>query len=264
MEYSWIAPAGHGEQYQDRTEGQRPSGAYLMSLMDLEDPAVSSVAVVLAEMSQAGIELTEETVVLATRMGRHRWETRVRSTSHHPDSVEPTAPADAIVYYIRRGAVIKIGTTRQPMKRFGALMPDEILATEPGGYALESQRHLQFKHLRIGSTEHFRMADELTTWVDQMRDRHGVPNPTWPTLVTLDRRLGRDRLRPLPAPTSPTLVTATQGAKECGIKHNTVHMWVHRRLLKPVGKNSRGRALYFLDHVAHFAACSTAAVEPPA
>ncbi|MFE2969898.1 GIY-YIG nuclease family protein [Streptomyces sp. NPDC059340] len=227
-----------------------------MALIDLEDPAFTHIADALAEMKNAGIELDESSVAAAIKLGRHRVSqknTRVRL----PKAREQGDGA-GIVYYIRRGAVIKIGTTAQPAKRFATLLPDEVLGFEPGDRALEQERHRQFAHLRVGLTEHFRITPALLEHAQALRMLHGEPDPAWPTLGTLQRPKGRKSLPSPPAPSSPELVTAAEGAHQCGIARNTVQGWAHRSLLQPVGKNDRGMPLYFLDHVLHFAVYSRA------
>jgi hypothetical protein len=233
-----------------------------MAQLDLDDPALPSIAAAVAEMREAGAELNEGAVELAIRLGRHRWASRVKP-SPRSARVKPEPIAGSIVYYIRRGSVAKIGTTTRPYDRFVSLMPDEVLAFEPGGFALEKLRHNRFAHLRIGASEHFRIAAELMDWTAKVRDTNGDPDPGWPTVATLDRmHRGKEALTPPPPPKSPTLVTATEGADECGLKRNTVQTWAHRGVLRPVGTNSRGRTVFFLDDVLHFAACSSATPRP--
>jgi hypothetical protein len=86
--------------------------------------------------------------------------------------VEPPAPRPAVVYYVRVGALVKIGTTEQDLGvRLQMLPPDrQILATEPGSLILERRRHEQFAHLREGG-EWFRMAPELLAHVRALRGK---------------------------------------------------------------------------------------------
>jgi hypothetical protein len=53
-----------------------------------------------------------------------------------------------VVYYMRIGNRVKIGTTSDIKRRLSTINPEELLATEPGGYDLEKERHQQFEHLR--------------------------------------------------------------------------------------------------------------------
>ena len=68
-----------------------------------------------------------------------------------------------IVYYIRIGEHVKIGTTTNLRERMVALRADgrDLLATEPGRYDVETLRHRQFADERIGRRENFAMSDRL-------------------------------------------------------------------------------------------------------
>lgn len=65
-----------------------------------------------------------------------------------------------VVYYIRRGDLIKIGTSSNPRGRLAQLLYDEVLAFERGDRALEQHRHAQFAAHRAGG-EWFEVNDEL-------------------------------------------------------------------------------------------------------
>ena len=261
MASSWLAPIGgklKSTGWDDATEGTRSSEvAHLIELIDPEDPAFTHIADCLAEMKSAGIDLDEDTVATAIKLGRHRASrksTRIRPSKAHRGETNEAG----IVYYIRRGAVLKIGTTVQPMTRFMHLLPDEIIGFEPGSWHLEQQRHREFSHLRIGLTEHFRITPALLEHAHSLRTLHGDPDPEWPTVATLRHTRGRRSLPAPPTPSSPEMVTATEGARQCGIACNTVQGWVHRGILKPVGRNAKGAPVYFLDHVLHFSVYSRA------
>lgn len=89
--------------------------------------------------------------------------------------------AQSLVYYVRIGKTIKIGKTSDMKTRMQAMQvmdPSNILATEPGGYKLERQRHLQFKHLRIGRSEHFEPTLELIRHIESVQEFHGPPTMT--------------------------------------------------------------------------------------
>ena len=49
-----------------------------------------------------------------------------------------------VVYYLRYGDRIKIGTSANPRRRVASLPHDEVLAFERGGRPLEQRRHAQF------------------------------------------------------------------------------------------------------------------------
>lgn len=76
-----------------------------------------------------------------------------------------------VVYYLRFGDRIKIGTTKSLRVRLAHLPHDELLAVEPGGYDVESSRHRQFRAHRI-SGEWFHAHDELTMHAARIREEH--------------------------------------------------------------------------------------------
>lgn len=84
-----------------------------------------------------------------------------------------------IVYYIRFGDRIKIGTSASFRKRLESLPYDEVLGIELGGVALEGRRHAQFKAERI-TGEWFKasprlvlharsLMDDGATWQERLR-----------------------------------------------------------------------------------------------
>ncbi|MGW2721419.1 hypothetical protein [Streptomyces sp. NPDC001492] len=91
-----------------------------------------------------------------------------------------------IVYYVLRGTLIKIGTTTRPRQRFDALMPDAVLAIEPGNKELERLRHTQFGPLRnhdVGR-EYFIPGPALLDLIRQLREQQGVPHIPHASLVS--------------------------------------------------------------------------------
>ena len=83
----------------------------------------------------------------------------------------------AVVYYIDRGASVKIGTTISITSRMQTLsaLPFDLLAVEPGGFAVERQRHAEFASLRIGQTELFSKSDALMEHITQLAE--ALPGP---------------------------------------------------------------------------------------
>lgn len=77
--------------------------------------------------------------------------------------IDPELPLPRVdvVYYLRLGDAVKIGTTSNPRQRFGALHHDEVLAFERGGRALEQQRHAEFAADRLGTSEWFDFSPAL-------------------------------------------------------------------------------------------------------
>jgi hypothetical protein len=245
---NWLAKPDHFHRY----AGLRPEIQELIDRVDLEDPALTFIATALAEMRDAGIEITKDVMDQAVKLGRARWAKEPARTG--PPEVPKLSGRrikDGIVYYIQRGPLVKIGTTIDPHGRFAALLPDAIHAYEPGSRPVEAARHKQFRHLRTGSGEHFIPDDELREHMRQLRKEHGDPDPTWPTTANVaDRRPGVHRI---PVARDPELVTLTEGADRTGMKRNTVQVWAWRGKVTPVGENAKGRKLFFLDDLRYLA-----------
>lgn len=114
----------------------------------------------------------------------------------------PHAP---VVYYARRGSLIKIGTTVKLRPRLVALKIKELLAVEPGHYDLEKQRHDQFAALQIvlkrrgKHNEWFLPGKALTEFTQALRAAHGLPDLSrWETRqLTPDERASVALLPPL-------------------------------------------------------------------
>lgn len=84
--------------------------------------------------------------------------------------IDPELPPPRIdvVYYLRRGGSVKIGTTVNPRQRFSALPHDEVLAFERGDRTLERQRHEQFDGDRLGTSEWFDLSPRLRAHIDAL------------------------------------------------------------------------------------------------
>jgi len=74
----------------------------------------------------------------------------------------------SVVYYMQFGDRIKIGTTRNILKRMREVPNDRVLATEPGEFHLEAVRHNEFKSARIKG-EWFRQSPELLAHVEALQ-----------------------------------------------------------------------------------------------
>lgn len=255
-----------------KTSGLRPSVAGLVNMVDPEDPAFGRIAAILLEMRTAGVEINEASVEIALKLGRQQRELDNQTTAVAARRGQATPlrlwPEEqgksSIVYYIRRGVFIKIGTTTDPHSRFRDLVPDEILAWEPGGRHEEALRHRQFAHLRQQG-EYFQTGPELIKHYKAIRKLHGDPDPTWRTTDTLvgDAETGSMPLpSKMPAPTSPQTVGQTEAVALLGINRSTLSVWVHRKQLRPVAIDGRGRPLYYLDHIRYLKERSRAYRKP--
>lgn len=226
------------------SDGPRPSIREALSLVDTTDPAWPFVAAVLREFATSGVEIDATSVATALKVGKRR----MYEAPHLVSAVQPTlvSSADSIVYYIRRGDFIKIGTTTSPRGRFVDLHPDEILAFEPGDRRQEKQRHRQFWHLRQ-SGEYFHPEPDLMDHIRTIRSLYGDPDPAW---RDLNRPRGRRSLPPPPLTSMETLTVAEAG-EELGINRNTLYGWVRRKLIDAVGRDHAGRHTYYREHLVH-------------
>lgn len=85
-------------------------------------------------------------------------------------------PEPAVVYYLRFGDRIKIGTSSDVWTRIASIPHDRLLATEPGGYTLERERHQQFREFRLArNREWFRDCPEIRKHVNALREQYGDP-----------------------------------------------------------------------------------------
>lgn len=79
---------------------------------------------------------------------------------------ELAPPRIDVVYYLRYGDRVKIGTTSNPRQRFAAIWHDEVLAFERGDRMLEHRRHVEFEADRYRGTEWFRLSEALRTHIE--------------------------------------------------------------------------------------------------
>lgn len=133
----------------------------------------------LAERFPGGIP--QEIVYKAAMAQMHGTQLTVALADQWADAVKSTEPLAAktptyrtgyetrtsIVYYLRFGNLVKIGTTTNLPQRMQAIPHDELLATEPGNARLEHSRHSQFKNLRHKG-EWFRYEEPLTTFIAKL------------------------------------------------------------------------------------------------
>lgn len=176
-------------------------------LLDERDLHYLEIAVHLHAMSQAGVEIDQTVADNAVKLIHWEREFGTRRKTAFADAVEQEkkeraeeaerwirereiaerwAASPGIVYYILRGSLIKIGTTTRPRKRFDTLMPDAVLATEPGDRELERARHAQFGPFREQGVglEYFKPGAPLIELIHELRDCHGVPDVQHASLIS--------------------------------------------------------------------------------
>ena len=91
-----------------------------------------------------------------------------------PDGELPPPRVD-VVYYLRFGDRVKIGTTANPRQRLARLWHDELLAFERGDRVVEHRRHVEFAEHRHGRTEWFVASPEILARAALLRA--GVDDP---------------------------------------------------------------------------------------
>jgi hypothetical protein len=162
---------------------------------------------------------------------------KLRLQQHDEDERAKILHAQSVVYYLALRDHIKIGVTTNMKARMMALMPDAVLATEPGDRRLEKRRHMQFKHLRgtIGA-EYFSVHPELLTHIELVLAEQGPPMITG--YPTYDRwHLGEHMLVP-----------AKTAAHLAGVPIRTMYEWIREERLtvtRPKGK--RGALINALE-----------------
>lgn len=85
----------------------------------------------------------------------------------HPDGGLAPPRLD-VVYYLRFGERVKIGTTTNPRQRFTAIRHEEVLAFERGDRHVEHRRHEQFAAERAGTSEWFAVSPRLLEHIDTL------------------------------------------------------------------------------------------------
>lgn len=176
-------------------------------LVDPQDPYYYDISLHLEMQRRAGIEIDKAVADNAVKFIHWKKEQvktgeEKRKAFERAQSMQAAQEAEAwkarreaarhwrespgIVYYILRGTLIKIGTTTRPRRRFDSLMPDAVLAIEPGNKELERLRHTQFGPLRdrdVGR-EYFTPGPALLDLIRQLREEQGVPHIPHASLVS--------------------------------------------------------------------------------
>lgn len=175
-----------------------------------------------------------------------------RSGVTHPD----------LVYYIRMGNLIKIGTTTNLRHRLDTLSGQGVLAVEPGGRKRESSRHAQFACAR-SHREWFHPASELMDHILRLRSSlEEVAEESvdaWIARELLDRKDWRPRevegrgrrsqANQRNGYASKGLVTATDAARVAGVTVASINSWRSRGRLQSAKNGNTGVHLYRLSDV---------------
>lgn len=119
-----------------------------------------------------------------------------------------------VVYYLRRGDLIKIGWSGNLKARMRTLRPDELLAVEPGCMHIETGRHHQFATHRLPNTgdgdEWFSPAPELLGHIELIARMY--PTPDLADLLPRPSRGGVALVHVIPAVRAGDLATVRRVA----------------------------------------------------
>lgn len=171
--------------------------APILQLLDADDPDLDYVIHSIGHLRAAGLDTTDPAVLdLAVTGGRNL--ARASEERQRPDLVAAREAQAAevneywakrraalsVVYYARLGNRVKIGYTTNLTNRMQNIQPEELLATERGGEALESRRHAQFDRLRM-SGEWFRYEQPLIDHIASLPKTSAVQLPRLPSSLAV-------------------------------------------------------------------------------
>lgn len=242
-----------------------------------DNPAFRRIAEYLEHAKSLGFDPAEPDVIrralsagrvahdrdLQGRVAVTTWSTARRELTdlgvarHHP-----------VVYYVRLGQLVKIGTTTRIVHRCESLGVQGVLAVEAGDSVKEHGRHREFAHLRK-TGEWFELSPDLADHIARVRadfeTQMGITVEAWletrrhadadfraRNLHKVNETLYSDGTTSLPA-SGPleTLVTGADAARFRGISPQLLNGWRERHKIRPVGATTDGRPLYRLSEVIH-------------
>lgn len=134
------------DEYEDRLDAGRQF---------LANPAMNWINDYLTYAQDLGFDPNDPDIQRrATAAGERAYERTQVHTYVDPRRHEP------IVYYMKMGNLVKIGTSTNIAVRLETLHPERLLAAEMGGYQIEAERHRRFAADR-NHGEWFRVTAEL-------------------------------------------------------------------------------------------------------
>lgn len=111
----------------------------------------------------------EVTPIVAQNARDHFESIRLRKAIKEEEQIAARAAAKDLVYYIRFGDRIKIGTTKNLKQRMSELPWEEILLVEPGDRSVEQLRHAHFQNMRVLG-EWFEYTPILKDHIERLRE----------------------------------------------------------------------------------------------
>lgn len=138
---------------------QSDAASYLLERVGEPDSDLSrDVMMKLIPLTALGVEITRDVIDKAIsnvqaaqlRLANPRQVREPREYTPRPATGRFTGVSfvGSVVYYMRIGDRVKIGTSTNLRKRLSAINPEELLGYEEGGLGLERHRHKQFADLR--------------------------------------------------------------------------------------------------------------------
>jgi hypothetical protein len=159
--------------------------------------------------------------------------TAMVSTERRPDGEWVGKTHDPVVYFLRNGDRVKIGTTTNIVSRSYKLTfrPNDVVLLLQGGTDLEHRIHERFKDQRLSGTEWFRLSGDLKRYLDET-DFPGLPGLSHRDASQKTSRRARGTLAaglipPAPAETRDLLTTA-EAAGLAGVPSSTIRTWRSR------------------------------------
>lgn len=162
------------ESYRDRQSVLPPA---LAELADVDEPAFGCIIDGIVHAVLEEFDLDDPSVLKAiVDAARRRYERATNPRVYDRAAILDQAmrikaerETKSVVYYMRIGDRVKIGTTIDLDRRVREIRPEEVMATEPGGVEVERQRHGQYGHFRT-TGEWFRLHGSLREHIDTLRE----------------------------------------------------------------------------------------------
>ena len=137
------------------------------------------------------------------------------------------------VYYARIGRNIKIGYAKNVRSRLSSYPPEtELLAVEPGGYALELERLGQFSEDLVWGNEWFHPSRELKDHVAMIRRVRGLPSEEDAYQYTARKARSTPQRAALVAAESAQWLTIQEAAEEIAVSVKTMRRYITRGIVE--------------------------------
>lgn len=239
-----------------------------------DSPASSKIVEFLVHAGSLGLDVGEPGVVRrAISAGTASYETeqqaKAAGESYAIFSRVDRDHHSPLVYYMRNGDRVKIGTSTHLSKRINTISPQGVMAVEPGGRKIEKLRHEEYADLRLRG-EWFKLSPRLVDHIVELRERFthrvGISLEVWLARHTASprsnprtygARLGSYRLdRPLVAVALPgqdlpddahELLPAVRVAAALHISPQCFDVWRKKGKVQPAATTENGRKLYRLS-----------------